>query len=54
VTFLDDGSWSYEQDTVMAIAGQADPFHHVDTNTLTKVGEAIPNPLALEAIKKPS
>lgn len=54
VTFLDDGSWSYEQDTVMAIAGQADPFHHVDTNTLTKVGEATPNPLALEAIKKPS
>ena len=54
VTFLEDGSWSYEQDTVMQIKGQDDPFHHLDTNVLTKVGEAIPNPLAIEANKKPS
>lgn len=54
VSFLDDGTWSYEQDTVMMIAGQSEPFHHLDTNVLTKVDEATPNPLALEAMKKPS
>jgi hypothetical protein len=54
VTFLEDGTWSYEQDTVMQIQGQADLFHHLDTNVLTKIGEPTPNPLALEAIKKPS
>jgi hypothetical protein len=54
VTILEDGTWSYEQDTVMMIKGQTEPFHHLDTNVLTKVGDAIPNPLALEAIKKPS
>ena len=54
VTILEDGTWSYEQGTVMAIKGQAELFHHLDTNVLTKIGEATPNPLALEAIKKPS
>lgn len=54
VSFLDDGTWSYEQDTVMMIAGQSEPFHHLDSNVLTKVAEATPNPLALEAMKKPS
>lgn len=54
VTLLEDGTWSYEQDTVMMIKGQAEPFHHLDTNVLTKVGEPTPNPLALDAIKKPS
>ena len=41
-----DGTWSYELDTVLMIRGQAEPFHHTDRNTLTKVGEATPNPLA--------
>ena len=54
VTILEDGTWSYEQDTVMMIKGQDAPFHHLDTNVLTKVGGATPNPLALEAMKKPS
>jgi hypothetical protein len=54
VTILEDGTWSYEQDTVIMIKGQAEPFHHLDTNVLTKVGDSTPNPLALEAIKKPS
>jgi hypothetical protein len=54
VTFLEDGTWSYEQDTVMMITGQTEPFHHLDTNVLTKIGEATPNPLSLEAMKKPS
>ena len=38
VTILEDGTWSYEQDTVMMIKGQDAPFHHRDTNVLTKVG----------------
>ncbi len=46
VTINDDQSWSYEQDTVMKIKDQIELFHHVDTNTLRKIGEATPNPLA--------
>lgn len=46
VTIHDDGSWSYDEDTVMQIKGQAEPFHHRDTNRLTRVAEPTPNPLA--------
>jgi hypothetical protein len=45
VTINDDGTWGYEEDTVMTIKGQSEPFHHTDVNVLRKVGEAIPNPL---------
>jgi hypothetical protein len=41
-----DGTWSYEEDTVLMIRGQAEPFHHTDRNTLTKIGDPTPNPLA--------
>jgi len=54
ITFLEDGTWSYEQDTVLKIKGQDDPFHHLDTNVLMKVGEPTPNPLALQATKAPA
>ena len=46
VTFGDDGSWSYDEDTVLMIRGQAEPFHHTDRNRLTRIGDATPNPLA--------
>lgn len=46
VTIHDDGSWGYEEDTVLQIRGQAEPFHHSDRNRLTKIGEPTPNPLA--------
>jgi hypothetical protein len=46
VKMNDDGSWSYEQDTVLKIKDQDQLFHHVDTNTLHKIAEATPNPLA--------
>lgn len=46
VEFHDDGTWSYEEDTVLAIRGQDEPFHHVDRNRLTQVAEPTPNPLA--------
>lgn len=41
-----DGTWSYEEDTVLMIKGQAQPFHHTDRNTLSKIAEPTPNPLA--------
>jgi hypothetical protein len=45
VTISPDGSWSYEQNTVLRIAGQAEPFQHTDRNSLTRVGPPVPNPL---------
>ena len=46
VSINDDGTWSYEQDTVLKIKDQAELFHHVDKNILHRIGEATPNPLA--------
>lgn len=46
VTINPDGTWSYEEDTVLLIRGQTEPFHHTDRNTLTKIAEPTPNPLA--------
>jgi hypothetical protein len=46
VTINDNGTWSYEMDTVMLIRGRDEPFHHVDRNTLSKVAEPAPNPKA--------
>jgi len=46
VTIHDDGSWSYDEDTVMMIKGQDEPFHHRDTNRLTRVEAPVPNPVA--------
>jgi hypothetical protein len=47
VTIHPGGAWSYEQDTVMAVAGAPEPFHHTDRNTLRKIAEPTPNPLAM-------
>ena len=49
VTFNPDGSWSYVSDTMLAVRGQADVFQHRDRNTLFKIAEPQPNPLALIA-----
>jgi hypothetical protein len=46
VTVHDDGTWSYEQDTVLKVAGTDQVFHHTDANTLRKIAEADPNPMA--------
>ena len=43
-----DGTWSYEEDTVMMVRGRPEPFHHTDRNILTRIGEPTPNPLARE------
>ena len=46
VTLNADGTWSYEEDTVLIVRGRPEPFHHTDGNTLTRIGEPTPNPLA--------
>ena len=46
VTINDDGTWGYEEDTVLMIKGQSEPFHHTDRNLLAKIGEPTRNPLA--------
>lgn len=45
-----DGTWGYDEDTVMLIRGKDEPFHHTDRNLLTKIGEPTPNPMALQAL----
>ena len=51
VTVNDDGTWSYEQDTVMIIPGYKEPFHHTDHNTLHKIAESPLNPGAVFAVE---
>jgi hypothetical protein len=46
VTINPDGSWAYEEDTVLDIRGRSELFHHVDRNILFKIAEATPNPQA--------
>ena len=46
VTLNPDGTWTYDEDTVLMIRGRAEPFHHTDCNTLVKVAEPTPNPRA--------
>jgi hypothetical protein len=47
ITFDADGGWSYVSDTMLAVRGQASPFRHRDRNSLVKVADPAPNPLAL-------
>lgn len=47
VTINPDGTWSYDEDTVLMIRGKSEPFHHRDRNLLTKIADPTPNPLAL-------
>lgn len=46
VTHHPDGTWSYEEDTVLLIRGKSEPFHHTDRNTLRRIAEPTSNPLA--------
>lgn len=46
VTVNDDGSWSYEEDTVLLIPDRDEPFHHTDRNTLTRIEPPVLNPMA--------
>jgi len=46
VTLGDDSTLTYEQDTVLQVAGRPDLFHHVDKNLLRRVAPPHPNPAA--------
>jgi hypothetical protein len=46
VTIHEDGLWSYEEEGVLEIPGRAQPFSHIDRNTLTRIAAPSPNPLA--------
>jgi hypothetical protein len=46
VTVNDDGTWSYEEDSVLEIPDRTKPYHHTDRNVLTRVGAPRANPLA--------
>ena len=39
-----DGTLSYEQDTVLQVAGRPEPFHHTDRNRLRRVAGPARNP----------
>jgi hypothetical protein len=52
ITFHDDGSWSYVTDTVLMVRGSQLPFSHRDQNTLRKIAEPAPNPLAAILAKR--
>lgn len=46
VTVHDDGTWSYEQHTMMRVPERDGLVDHVDRNTLTRIAQPTPNPLA--------
>ena len=46
VTINADGTWTYEEETVIEVPGRPEPFRHVDTNTLSMVRPPVPNPMA--------
>lgn len=49
VTVNPDGTWSYDENTKLLVAGRSEPFDHTDRNTLHLVAPPTPNPLALAA-----
>ncbi len=46
ITVNEDGSFAYEQDTVLKVAGRSELFHHMDRCTLRRVAPPTPNPAA--------
>jgi hypothetical protein len=46
VTVHDDGRWSYEEHTGLRIPDREGVIDHVDRNTLVRIGDPTPNPLA--------
>jgi hypothetical protein len=41
-----DGTFSYEQETLLQIPGRPEPFRHTDRNTLRRIAPPAPNPTA--------
>ena len=46
VTVNDNGTWSYEEHTALRLPDRQGLVDHVDRNTLKRIGEPTPNPLA--------
>ena len=46
VTVHPDGTWSYEEHTTLRMPDREDLVDHLDRNTLTRIAEPTPNPLA--------
>jgi hypothetical protein len=46
VTIDGPDQWSYFEDTVLQVRGRPEPFHHTDRNTLRRIAQPTPNPLA--------
>jgi hypothetical protein len=46
ISVHDDGRWSYEEHTEMRVPGREGLVDHHDRNTLTRIAEPTPNPLA--------
>lgn len=46
VTINPDGTWGYDETTVLEVLGRDEPFLHTDRHVLHRVGDAVPNPLA--------
>jgi len=44
ITVNGDGTFTYEQDTVLQVGGRPQPFHHTDRNTLRRIAPAVVNP----------
>jgi hypothetical protein len=40
-----DGGWSYDEETVLIVRGQDEPFKHTDRNRFRRIAEPTPNPL---------
>ena len=49
VTANDDDTWSYEEHTRMRVPDREALVDHIDRNTLKRIGEPVPNPLATPA-----
>jgi hypothetical protein len=49
VTVNGDGTWSYEEHTELRMPDRSGLVDHLDRNTLRRIGEPIPNPLASAA-----
>jgi len=49
VTIHDDGTWSYEEHTMMEVEGRTGLVDHVDRNRLRRTAAPTPNPLAAAA-----
>jgi hypothetical protein len=47
VTVNDDGTFAYEQDTLLQITGRPETFHHIDKNVLHRIEPPRPNPALL-------